>query len=84
MKVKEKQDAVPNMEETPVPAAPVAPATKKEPTYPVASLRKNCVKLFHCTSSTFDGAFAGQDKDKEYSTREAEQALKAWLRKEIR
>ena len=30
---------------------------KKEQSFPVSTLRDNCIKLFGCTTSTFDGAF---------------------------
>ena len=39
---------------------------KKGQFFSVSTLRDNCVKLFGCTTSTFDGAFFGC-ADKEYS-----------------
>lgn len=32
----------------------------KEKTYELSTLRKNCIKLFGVTTSTFDGAMSGQ------------------------
>lgn len=56
---------------------------KREQTFPVSTLRDNCVKLFGCTTSTFDGAFFGCD-DKEYSIEEAKRIIKKWLGKELK
>lgn len=56
---------------------------KKEQRFPVSTLRDNCVKLFGCTSSTFDGAFFGC-ADKEYSIEEAKGIIKKWLGKEMK
>lgn len=55
---------------------------KKEQRFPVSTLRTNCVKLFGCTTSTFDGAFFGC-ADKEYSIEEAKGIIKKWLGKEM-
>lgn len=56
---------------------------KKEQRFPVSTLRDNCVKLFDCTTSTFDGAFF-DCADKEYSIEEAKGIIKKWLRKEMK
>lgn len=52
-------------------------------TFSVSALRGNCVKLFGCTSSTFDGAFFGQDTSKKYTIADAKQIINKWLGKEI-
>lgn len=56
---------------------------KREQTFPVSTLRDNCVKLFDCTTSTFDGAFFGC-ADKEYGIEEAKGIIEKWLGKEIK
>lgn len=58
-------------------------AVKKEQRFPVSTLRDNCVKLFDCTTSTFDGAFFGC-ANKEYSIEEAKGIIKKWLGKEMK
>lgn len=50
-------------QETNKTAASNQPA-KKEPTFTLATLRAGCVKTFGCTSSTFDGAFFDQRKQR--------------------
>lgn len=55
---------------------------ERERTFTVSTLRENCVKLFGCTTSTFDGAFLGVE-DKEYRIEEARGIIKKWLGKEI-
>lgn len=55
---------------------------KKEQVFPVSTLRDNCVKLFGCTTSTFDGAFFSC-AEKEYGIEEAKGIIKNWLGKEI-
>lgn len=47
--------------------------------FSLTTLRGNCVKLFGCTSSTFDGAFFHADKTKEYTIAAAEVIIKKWL-----
>ncbi len=56
--------------------------SKREQCFPVLTLRANCVKLFGCTTSTFDGAFFGC-ADKEYSIEEAKGIIEKWLGKEM-
>lgn len=56
---------------------------KREQRFSVSTLRDNCVKLFGCTTSTFDGAFFGCT-DKEYSIEEAKGIIKKWLGKEMK
>ena len=58
-------------------------SVKKEQRFPVSTLRDKCVKLFDCTTSTFDGAFFSC-ADKEYSIEEAKGIIKKWLGKEIK
>lgn len=53
---------------------------KEEQRFSVSTLRDNSVKLFGCTTSTFDGAFFGC-ADKEYSIEEARGIIKKWLGK---
>lgn len=57
--------------------------SKKVQRFPVSTLRDKCVKLFGCTTSTFDGAFFSC-ADKEYSIEEAKEIIKKWLGKEIK
>lgn len=54
-----------------------------EKKFPVGTLRANCVKLFGCTSSTFDGAFFRKDCSVEYTIAEAKSAIEEWLGKGI-
>lgn len=51
-------------------------ATKPDAKFPLATLRKDCVKLFGITSSTFDGAIYG--KDGEYTIAEAKRIIEDW------
>lgn len=51
---------------------------------PLETLRCNCVKLFGCTSSAFDGAFFCADCTKEYTVAEAKTIIQKWIGKEIR
>lgn len=57
-------------------------SVKKARVFPIASLRSNSVKLFGCTSSTFDGAFYGRSET-ECSIEEAKKIIKLWLNKNI-
>lgn len=70
--------------ETPTEKTTASAVLKKEreQTFAVSTLRDNCVKLFECTTSTFDGAFFGV-ADKEYSIEEARGIIKKWLGKEM-
>ncbi len=61
----------------------VVPKKEREQTFAVSTLRDNCVKLFECTTSTFDGAFFDA-ADKEYSIEEARVIIKKWLGKELK
>ena len=56
---------------------------KREQTFSVSTLRGNCVKLFGCTTSTFDGAFF-DCADKEYTIEEANGIIKKWLGEEMK
>ena len=61
------------------------PAVRKKEmkrTFAISTLRESCVKLFGCTTSTFDGAFFGC-ADKEYGIEEAKEIIKKWLGKEM-
>ncbi len=51
---------------------------KAIPKFDLAALRKDCLKLFGVTSSTFDGAFAG--KTGPYTIDEAKSIITAWGR----
>lgn len=55
----------------------------RERRFPTEALRGNCVKLFGCTSSTFDGAFFYADHKKEYTLAEAEEIIQKWLGRRI-
>lgn len=55
-----------------------------ERVFPVATLRGNCVRLFGCTSSTFDGAFYGYDISKKITIADADKKIRYWLGKEIK
>lgn len=55
--------------------------TRKERKYLLETLRGDCVRLFGCTSSTFDGAFFNEDSTKEYTVAEAETVISKWIGK---
>ena len=55
--------------------APVQ-SVKADPKFPLETLRKDCMKLYNVTSSTFDGAFYG--KTGEYTIKEAGEVIDAW------
>ena len=56
---------------------------KTDRAFPVSTLRSECVKLFGCTSSTFDGAFFGK-KEKNYTIDEAKKMIAEWLKREVK
>lgn len=51
---------------------------KKEAAYPLDTLRKDSVKLFNVTTSTFDGAMAGQNGP--MTIARAREIIEAWKR----
>lgn len=76
-KTTEEPDMIPVEEKTEKAEKP------KEKIFTVSALRGNCVKLFGCTSSTFDGAFYGCAASDSMSIADADKKIKLWLRKEI-
>ena len=56
---------------------------KTERTFPVSTLKGECMKLFGCTSSTFDGAFYGR-KEKECTIADAKKIITDWLKKGVK
>jgi hypothetical protein len=58
-------------------------AKSAERKFGLASLRTNCVRLFGCTSSTFDGAFYGTAEDQKYTIAEAKETINKWLGKGV-
>lgn len=56
---------------------------KTDRAFPVSTLRSECMNLFGCTSSTFDGAFFGK-KEKDYTIDEAKKIIAEWLKKEVK
>lgn len=56
---------------------------QEERKFTIETLRKDCVKLFDCTTSTFDGAFYGKEV-REYTIAEAKSIVSSWLNKEVR
>ncbi|MCI9417831.1 MAG: hypothetical protein HFI82_10610 [Eubacterium sp.] len=72
--------------QTAIPDDGVELETKKkvqERKFSLETLRGNCVKLFGCTSSTFDGAFFYADSTCEYTVAEAKAVIHKWERKGI-
>ena len=63
-------------EVTETPAAKVEKVAK----FPIETLRKDCVKLYGISTSTFDGAMFG--KSGEYSIEEARTLIENW-KKEV-
>lgn len=60
-------------------AAKVDPVpVKKETAYPLDTLRKDSVKLFNVTTSTFDGAMTGQNGP--MTIAKAGEIIEAWKR----
>lgn len=64
-------------------AEPVVEKVTEEKKFQLDELRKNCMKLFHVTSSTFAGATTDLP-DGEYSLQEVNKHIKAWLEKEVK
>lgn len=52
--------------------------TANEPKYSVNKLRKNAIRLFNVSQSTFDGAMYGHTET-EYTVKEAEAIIREWL-----
>ena len=57
-------------------------ATSDKPLFNFETLRKDCLKLFGVTVSTFDGAFYNADKNKEFTLDEAKKHIETWRKKE--
>jgi hypothetical protein len=57
------------------PAASQAPAVK-EPVFPLERLRRDCLKLFGVSTSTFDGAALGREG--EFSVKEIRGIIQMW------
>lgn len=70
----------PNTETTGKGAAKT-PAAPKSPKFSVTRLRKDCLKLFGVTVSTFDGATKGLSG--EFSVEEMAERIKKWLNKPL-
>lgn len=64
--------------------AVTASATKKtESKFPLEVLKRDCVKLYKITSSTFAGATASLP-DGEYTIEEVRTVINKWLKKEVK
>jgi hypothetical protein len=61
----------------------VQEATQKEPTFKLDVLRKNCLKLFGVTQTTFAGATA-EIKEQEYSINEMKSIIENWCGKAVK
>ena len=57
---------------------------KAEAKFPLETLRKDCMKLFRVSSSTFAGATVGLSGDKEYTIPEVKTHIDAWLKKGVK
>lgn len=57
--------------------------TSEERKFSYEVLRKNCVKLFHVTSSTFSGATIGRESGS-YTIAEMQSIVDSWLKKEVK
>ncbi len=68
---------------TPTPEKPKAEPVEEVIKYDVAVLRQYCFDVFGVTSSTFDGAFYGEDTSVQYSIDEAKSIITKWLNKEV-
>jgi len=55
--------------------------TKKMPRFTIARLRRDCLKLFGITVSTFDGATL--DMTEEFTVEEMRSHIKKWLNKRV-
>ena len=79
--MEQQPDLVEGKESAPAdqPAALGEPA---EPKYSVEALRKNCLKIFGVTVSTFDGATFGLKGD--FTKEKMKAILDEWLKKEVR
>ena len=64
--------------------AVTASATKKaEPKVPLEVLKRDCVKLYKISSSTFVGATSSLP-DGEYTIEEVRTVINKWLKKEVK
>lgn len=62
--------------------ATTAKTVVSAPKFSIATLRKNCVKIFGVSSSTFDGATHGIDG--EYTVKEMKSVIDKWHKKEVK
>ncbi len=51
--------------------------------FPLSSFRKNCIKTFGITTSTFDGA-TFRLEEKEYSLDEMKSIIEKWKKQEVK
>lgn len=65
-------------------ANPVVKAAECTPVFEIKMLRRDCMRLFGITASTFDGAFFGADTNKKFTLDEAKQQIEAWGKKEAK
>lgn len=64
------------------PEEPVkAPTLKEAARFPLEVLRKDCMKLYHVTTSTFDGATSGMTGER--TINEVRDVISAWGKKEV-
>lgn len=52
--------------------------------YEYSQIRKDCLKLFGITTSTFDGATTDINKQNSYTIQEVQDVINNWLKKEVR
>lgn len=62
--------------------ATAAETVVSAPKFTIATLRKNCLKLFGVTTSTFDGATLGLNG--EYTVEEIKTVIEKWHKKEVK
>jgi hypothetical protein len=73
---KKSKTAEPKTETPPeTPSAHQAPAAK-EPVFSLERLRRDCLKLFGVSTSTFDGAALGREG--EFSVKEIREIIQMW------
>lgn len=64
-------------------AVSASATNKAEKKFPLSVLRRDCVKLYKITSSTFAGATATLP-DGEYTIEEVRTVINKWLKKEVK
>ncbi len=57
--------------------------TNDMPVYEYLQIRKDCLKLFGVTTSTFDGVTADMDTQNSYTIQEVQDTINNWLKKEV-